>query len=400
MHALQLLHTIVQKSCPKMHRTRLAALITSVNSLLLGRRLTLTALGRSTEGPIQVKNKIKFIDRLLGNRHLHREIMDCYKALASTLIGHQLHPIILVDWSTVDNRNQFHVLKASLAYEGRAITIYDQVEYRHRPRKALNNSHDRFVENLSQILPAHCQPIIVTDAGFMAQWFKRIEAKGWYWVGRVRGLVKIQALHSKTWQSPEHFFRKAAGVPVCLGEYIMAKKNPLECVLYLHKDPKKGRARKNKNGSLKKADVNHDYARSYKEPWLLASNLPRTFNVAKKVVALYKKRMQIEETFRDLKDYHYGMGVRATLSNTKERIAVLLLIAALGLFTLGLIGKAGYDHGLHRQFQANTVRDRRVLSFWYLGQQMYAHLKTILPLFNPKKALAAFLQGIPTYEML
>ncbi|MBP6104850.1 MAG: transposase, partial [Gammaproteobacteria bacterium] len=75
---------------------------------------------------------------------------------------------------------------------------------------------------------------------------------------------------------------------------------PLKCALYLHKDPKKGRTRKNKNGSLKKTDVNHDYARSYKEPWLLASYLPKTFNVAKKVVVLYKKRMQIEETFRDL----------------------------------------------------------------------------------------------------
>ncbi len=89
------------------------------------------------------------------------------------------------------------------------------------------------------------------------------------------------------------------------------------------------------------------------------------------------------------------MGVRATLSNSKELIAVLLLIAALGLFTLGLVGKAGYDHGLHRQFQANTLRNRRVLSFWYLGQQMYAHLKTIIPLFNPKKALEAFLQWDP-----
>ncbi|WP_240931808.1 transposase, partial [Azotobacter chroococcum] len=38
-----------------------------------------------------------------------------------------------------------------------------------------------------------------------------------------------------------------------------------------------------------------------REPWLLASNLPEERWSAAQVVAIYKRRMQIEEGFRDLK---------------------------------------------------------------------------------------------------
>jgi len=185
MHATQLLHNFFKKSCSDIHSTRLESVQIGVQSLLDGQRLTLTGLGRSNLGPGTVKNKIKQADRLLGNKHLHLELIDFYKQLAHQLIGNKLHPLILVDWASVDNRDKFHVLKASIVYEGRSITVYDQVEYKDRPRKLFNNSHDQFVENLYKVLPKGCKPIIVTDAAFVASWFKRIEAKGWYWVGRV-----------------------------------------------------------------------------------------------------------------------------------------------------------------------------------------------------------------------
>src|SRR5690349_7430908 len=93
MHATQLLHNVFKKSCPQIHSTRLNCLISSVESLLVGRRLTLTSLGRSSLGNTQVKNKIKRADRLIGNVHLHNELLDCYKAIARLLIGNKLHPI-------------------------------------------------------------------------------------------------------------------------------------------------------------------------------------------------------------------------------------------------------------------------------------------------------------------
>lgn len=400
MHATQLLHNFFKKSCPNIHATRLASVQIAVQSLLDGQQLSLAGLARSNLGPGTVKNKIKHIDRLLGNKHLHYELMEFYSQLAHKLIGNKLHPIILVDWASIDNRDKFHVLKASIVYEGRSITVYDQVEYKDRPKKLINNSHDQFVENLHKILPKGCKPIIVTDAAFVARWFKRIEAKGWYWVGRVRGLVKMRKPKNETWETCQTIFKKATSNPITLGEHILTKKNPLNCQLYIYRNPKQGRKRKNRDGSLKKNNIRQDYAKASKEPWLLASNLPKSFNIAKKIVKIYKKRMQIEEVFRDLKDPRYGLGAREILSNTKERVSVLLLLAAIALFIFGMIGRAAYDTGDYRDFQANTITNRRVLSFWYLGKQIYKHFGGRKSLTLQKTIIEKLLKEIPTYEML
>lgn len=397
---MRLLHNLIRKSCPKIHSTRLASLVGAVEGVLHGRRLTLTGIGRSSVGKVQVKHKIKRIDRLIGNPHLHRELLSCYKALAELLIGNKKHPIILVDWSTVDNHNNFHVLKASVAYDGRAITIYDQVEYKDRPKKEFNNSHDQFVENLSKIFPENCKPIIVSDAAFIAKWFKRIEAKGWYWVGRLRGLVKMREPGADNWTTCQEMFTKATFTPQDLGEHTLSKKNPLSCHLYIYKNKKKGRKCKNKDGSIKKINVKKDYSRCNKEPWLLASNLPKSTQVAKKVVRCYQMRMQIEETFRDVKNHRYGIGIRETLSTTKERIAVLLLIGALALLVYGILGRVGYQSGMQMSFQASTIKNKRVLSFWFLGQQIYEHARLSIPIYIFEEGLKMIIEEIPTYELL
>ena len=88
-----------------MHAYRRKSLLYAVESSLNNQRLTLTSLGRSGSGTLTVKNKIKKIDRLLGNMSLHKEINLIYKEIAKKFIGDELHPIILVDWSAVVEGN-------------------------------------------------------------------------------------------------------------------------------------------------------------------------------------------------------------------------------------------------------------------------------------------------------
>lgn len=399
MYSTQLLHNLLKKSCPQIHNNRLNCLLSAVNSLLGGRQLTLTSLGRSSLGDAQVKNKIKQIDRLIGNKHLHNELFDCYRAMASRLIGNKLHPIIIVDWASVDNRDKFHVLKAALAFEGRAITIYDHVEYKDRPKKEKNNSHDQFIDNLFKILPPGCKPIIVTDAAFIARWFKRIEAKGWYFIGRLRGLVKMRKPDNTAWKTCQKMFNVATATPKDLGEYVLSKKNSLNCQLYIYKEPKKGRKRMNRDGTIKKRNLKKDYGRAANEPWLLASNLPKSFTLEKKIIKFYKMRMQIEETFRDIKDARYGFGIRLTLSNCKKRVTVLLLIAALALIVFGILGMTAYDSGIYRKYQANTIKSRKVLSYWYLGQQIYEHDKYTTPIKTLKRTFLNMIDNICHHEI-
>jgi hypothetical protein len=52
---------------------------------------------------------------------------------------------------------------------------------------------------------------------------------------------------------------------------------------------------------------------------------------------MYSMRMQIEETFRDLKRHRYGWSLEHVRCRTAARIDVLLLIAALAAVAMHII---------------------------------------------------------------
>lgn len=62
--------------------------------------------------------------------------------------------------------------------------------------------------------------------------------------------------------------------------------------------------------------------------------------------------------FRDLKCLRYGLGFELNLSRAWERLAALLLIAALAFHALWLIGSQALARGLLSHYQSNTRRSR------------------------------------------
>ena len=105
-----------------------------------------------------------------------------------------------------------------------------------------------------------------------------------------------------------------------------------------------------------------------KEPWLLATSLPQTRGLSKKVVKIYLTRMQIEESFRDLKT---GLNMNACGSRNSLRLQVLLVIALVAQYLLFLLGLAVQSAGKHRQYPANSVKNRNVLSNQFIGFRAY-----------------------------
>ncbi len=92
MHTLSLLKRWLERNSVIAHQTRLCALLRVVHALLDGGKLSLTHLGRHRCGNAFVKHHIKAVDRLLGNRHLHRVRTDIYTAMAHTLLAHIKRP--------------------------------------------------------------------------------------------------------------------------------------------------------------------------------------------------------------------------------------------------------------------------------------------------------------------
>ena len=162
----------------------------------------------------------------------------------------------------------------------------------------------------------------------------------------------------------------------------MAQSNPITCQLVLYKGKPKGRVHKNRLGKRSKATRSRRAEAPGKEPWLLATSLPFSSTLAKKIVSLYELRMQIEESFRDLKSTRFGLSLELHLTYQVERLQILLLIAALALMVAWLMGKATELTEQHWQYQANTVRTRKVLSTIFIGLKMIDDKRTTLTAYD------------------
>lgn len=238
MRDIQILQQTIQNQCPSIHKKRVSSLILATKSVLDGSDLTLTKLGRKLETNTTVKHAIKRVDRLLGNRQLHREKDLIYKWHAYLITGANSCPVILVDWSDVREQLRYMTLRASVALDGRAITIFEQVfEY---GQYNSPKSHQTFLDKLQSILPSKTSPIIVSDAGFRNTWFRQVQEKGWFWLGRVRGEVSIKQPH-KPWVSNKTFYPTAVHKPKYLGHCLLAKRSPISCEAYVYKGLEKGR---------------------------------------------------------------------------------------------------------------------------------------------------------------
>ncbi|SNX50918.1 Transposase DDE domain protein [Vibrio thalassae] len=93
-----------------------------------------------------------------------------------------------------------------------------------------------------------------------------------------------------------------------------------------------------------------------KAAWFLASS--RGDLAASKILDLYAKRWGIETTFRDIKDYRFGMGLSETSTRSPLRRDRLFLISALAIGLLTLLGQTGEEADLERTIKANTSKIR------------------------------------------
>ena len=317
MHSLSLLRGWLLGNCHDIHRARIGALCRLVAGLLHRGTLTLTDLGRAMPGGIDTKYKIKCVDRLLGNRHLHRERSDIYRVMSSWLLRGVGRPVILVDWSDCTTGHKWLVLKAAVAVAGRAVSIYDEVH----PLSRYNSPrvHRRFLRRLATVLPPGWAPVIVTDAGFRGPWFRDVESLGWHYVGRVRNRIRCCLDDRESWCWTTELYATASTVTRFLGAALLSHKRPYGTNLYLLRKPPRGPGRPPKlHGRGHRAKRGRA---GYKEPWLLAISLPHGPCSLAEIPRLYALRMQIEETFRDLRGQapRLRRGVRSHRQRRKAR---------------------------------------------------------------------------------
>jgi hypothetical protein len=374
MHAQRIIQDLLSVECPSIHAKRRACLAETVEAGNKG-SLSLMGISRALSNKTAIRHRIKRCDRLLGNSKLEAERHLIYAAMAQRIMCGITQPLIIVDWSDLRADRSQQLLRAALIVQGRALTVYEEVHP--MSRAASLKVHRAFLKSLKAILPSQCQPIFITDAGFRSTWFKLLDSMGYPWIGRIRNRDMVRPSSGESdWLGCKTLYVKADCKPTNLGRFQYVRSNPVACRLVLIKKRSKGRHRTTVHRKVTRSAHSLKQSKAQKEPWLLAVSPQLAALSAKMVVAIYSGRMQIEQTFRDVKNSRWGLGLSESQTRKPKRLAIFLLIGALACYALWLIGLAVRSSGYRIEF-GSRKKAAKALSIISLARWWMAENKTI-----------------------
>lgn len=347
------------------HKARKTCLSRFIGDLLdYDINLSVTEIGKKLSSSTTVKSKIQAANYLVGNKKLISQIPFMYKGLGGFFWGCSKELVLLVDWSGACS-NKLHALTASVVGHGRSIPIYHEIFTESQVGTQL--AHEQFLKRLNSIIPAHIKITIITDAGFPKHWFREVIKLGWEVIGRLYPGHSYQNEGEKNWHKLKDISFGGTGKAQTLGKVTLGKKTEaITGYLYTYKEKLSGKLHK-KN---RYPDHEKQYSRYYKDGWAIFSSINRNPDM---LVRYYKKRMQIEQNFRDIKNEHMGVGLRRNQSYTRERITMLWFIAILIIIISWWFGLMLETENKHWAYQANTVKNKRVRSFVHLARMVYRH---------------------------
>lgn len=316
----------------ELHEKRVQALAGGVQGVLQAASLSVSAIGKgyAAINGGSAKHGIKQVDRLLSNAGV--DVWDLFRTWVPFVVGDREELLVALDWTEFDKDEQSTVAACLVSSHGRATPLIWKTE-----SKALLTDGGRTDEEslllyrLRDVLPEGRKVTLIADRGFGDQaLYELLMSWGWDFVIRFRECIHVtdakgETKPAKEWMSPNGRARMMKKVEVT------DKRTPIAAFVSVHD-------------------------KAMKDPWCLATS--RADLTAPQVVTLYGRRFTIEETFRDLKDARYGLGLVAHRIGKPARRDRLFLLFAITHALLTLLGAASERVGYDRMLRANTVKTR------------------------------------------
>lgn len=352
------------------HKARKRCLSRFIGDLLdYDIHLSITEIGKKLSSPTHVKSKIQAANYLIGNKKLASHIPLIYQRLAHFFWGDSKELLILIDWSGSCS-DKLHTLTASIVGHGRSIPLYHEVFEESQLGNAL--AHEQFLQTLNQIIPSNIKVTLITDAGFRTPWFRQVIGYGWDVIGRIYDGFSFQREGEKNWFSLKEIDFGGRGKARLLGKGKIGKKTKrVSGYVYTYKEKLSEQPHKKNRYPTHERQHSH----SYRNGWIIFSTIEKS---PLALVKYYKKRMQIEQNFKDIKNRESGLGLRQNRSQTKERMTMLWFLACLIIIISWWVGLMVETTNRHRGYQANTVKNKRVRSFIHLARMVYRHEPELL----------------------
>ena len=317
----------------ELHAKRVQSLSNATVGVIEAGTLAIRAIGHGLALAKQLKWKhtIKQVDRLIGNPGV--DPWELAMRWVPFVVGTRTEVVVALDWTDFDADRQSTIALNLITGHGRAMPLlWKTVEKRHLAKRR-NEFEDEILQRLKETLPPTVTKVtVLADRGFGdSKLYEALnEEWGFSFVIRFRGVVRVTDEHGETraakdWVAPNGRARLLRNAEVT------EKRVPVPGVVLVH-------------------------AKGMKDAWCLA--VGDTSPSAADAVQLYSKRFTIEESFRDVKDLRFGMGLSMTRVSTPGRRDRLLLVSALAVALLTLLGSAGEKADLEKHFKANTAKTR------------------------------------------
>ncbi|ATB38593.1 transposase [Cystobacter fuscus] len=314
-----------------LHAKRVLSLAYAVLGVIHAASLGVHLIGKALAWARGTKSKhgVKQVDRLLSNQGVN--VWELFAQWVPYALGQRKEAVVALDWTDFDADGQTTLVASLVASHGRTTPLVWHTVEKSALEGMRNETEDFVLHRLRQVVPEGVRLTVLADRGFGDQkFYALLEQLKFDYVVRFRQCIQVM---------DEKGEKKSAG------EWV----------------PESGRA-----VSLPGARVTQDETsvgavvcvkkKGMKEAWCLATSLKES--TAAFVVGLYAKRFRTEETFRDMKDLRFGMGLSWVRVRSADRRDRLLLVSALACALLTLLGTAGESLGMERYLKANTAKTR------------------------------------------
>ena len=310
-----------------------------VCSVLHAPQITIAQLGRqlALRTAIAVKHAIKRVDRYLANPRI--EPAEAMARTIQWLSQPSRRLWVSIDW--VDIR-EFHCLMLAAWCKGRALPLLWQVVRWEELHRSTNSIEYGMLRLLRSYVPPEVQVTILADREFGRTEFARVcQSLNFHYVVRIQPSAYIE---HRGFQGRLRQWPIQRGQQVHLHEVSYRKQHPVrqDIAIYWHA----GQA----------------------EPWYLMTNL-RSLR-ARQLSRFYRRRMTIEEYFRDLKNRRTGWGLRMTLIRNPARLSRLLVLLALAYLLMVALGRYAQQHYPPRSYCSNNRRGQ--CSYFYIARWLLA----------------------------
>ena len=315
-----------------LHAKRVASLANATVGALQGARLAVGAIGRAlaVAKDLDPKHAIKQVDRFFSNTGV--DVWTLFASWVPYVIGTRPEILVAIDWTDYDPDNQSTIAIYLVTKHGRATPLIWKTVKKSTMQGWRNEYEDQVIERLHEVLPADVKVTVLADRGFGDQKFYELlkDQLGFDFVVRFRGVIKVTSAEGET-KSALAWTPNNGRSLLLRGARVTREGRQLGGVVCLK-------------------------AKGMKDAWHLATSFGD--KPAAEIVNLYSRRFTIEESFRDMKNLRFGMGLSDTRIGSPERRDRILLVGAVAAALLTLLGAAGEAVGLDRRMKANTSKER------------------------------------------